>query len=209
MHLHANEDKSLAITSYDMDAGKSMIASNLSISLAQQGIKTVLIDGDVRRGVLHNSFLRNKSPGLADYLLHSGENTLSVQDIIQETHVDGLSLIPSGKNVTNPTELLASKKFRECKSTLSKQFDMIILDTPPIGLAADAVAVHDIFKRYILVVLAGKTNVVDLMKRVHEYKVLKDKVMGLVLNKAMVTRKHSYYRNSSYYYTLVDTTEPD
>lgn len=200
MGLHDLKDKSLVITSLDAGTGKSTMASNIAISVAQQSKKTILIDGDLKRGVLHKFFTKEQSPGLSDFLLSEDEITEhSVTALMKPTHVPNLSLITSGRNVTNSSELLTSDRFIHLKKELSENFEIIILDTPPLGAVTDAVVVNEIFSKYLIVVKAGVTNVVDMNRKVREYPALKQKVLGLVLNCAAVDKMLSYYKRSKYY----------
>ena len=200
MRLHGIVDKSLVVTSMEASVGKSIMSSNIAISVAHQNWKTVLIDGDLRRGILHNYFDVDQRPGLSDFIL-SKENVTeeSLNSLIRKTHVRDLYLITSGKYTNNSSDLLTSLKFIKTKKLLSKHFDMIILDTPPIGAVADPVVVNDFFSRYIVVVKAGKTNISDLKKKLNEFPAVKKKMLGLILNFATVDRIRSYYKNSKYY----------
>ena len=199
--LHESPDNSLAVTSLDIGAGKSTIAANIAITLAQNGTRTILVDGDMRRGVLHNSFVLPKSPGLSDFLVTredvSWEN---VQSVVQQTHVPNLLVISSGKNVANASELLMTQRFRTMKEELAGHFEMIIMDFPPLGAVTDAVVVHELFSRYLLVARAGATNIPDLNAKIEEFPPVKKKLLGVVLNEAIVDRKMSYYKHSHYQY---------
>ncbi|MBD3344369.1 MAG: polysaccharide biosynthesis tyrosine autokinase [Chitinivibrionales bacterium] len=199
--LHECEDKSVIFTSLDMEVGKSTLSSNVAITIAQQDLKTVLIDGDIRRGVLHNLFVLNKSMGLSDYLssdVSVNKETMAV--LFQKTHVPNLTVISSGQNVPNPSELLTSKRFRELKRLLSEHFDVIIFDSPPLGAVTDAVVMHELFSKYVIIAKAGETNIIDLNKKIDEFPVIKQKIIGIVLNQALVDRKIQYYKYSNYKY---------
>jgi capsular exopolysaccharide synthesis family protein len=200
MRLHGIVDKSLVVTSMEANVGKSTMSSNIAISIAHQNWKTVLIDGDLRRGMLHTYFDVDQRPGLSDFILSNEEVTEeSLNSLIRKTHVRDLYLITSGKYTTDSSDLLTSLKFIKAKKLLSKLFDMVILDTPPIGAVADPVVVNDFFSRYIVVVKAGKTNITDLKKKLKEFPAVKKKILGLILNFATIDRIRSYYKNSKYY----------
>ena len=194
-------DKSLIITSLEAHAGKSTIASNLAIAMAQHDLKTILIDGDLRMGMLSRFFDNTRqSPGLSDFLGSSEQLTReAVAPLIQPTPIPGLSIIASGRKSENAAELISSSRFRECRNLLSKMYDFIIFDSPPIGPAADALTVIDDFSYYLFVVRAGKTNTVDLKKKIEEYPQVKTKLLGLVLNFASIDSRLRYYKYSKYY----------
>ncbi len=198
--LYEFNDKSIVITSLDTNTGKSTIAANIAISIAQQHKKTVLIDGDLRRGVLYNAFGIKCSPGLSEFLYADRDITdNAIESLCHETKVPNLFLIPSGEHVSLSSELLTSERFLILKSILSKKFEIVILDTAPLGAVSDAVVVNEIFSRYIIIVRAGLTNVVDLKKKMKEYPILEKKILGFVLNFAAVDKIRSYYKRSKYY----------
>lgn len=201
LHMHDIPKKTIIISSYGMSEGKSLIGSNLAITMAQQQLKTVLIDGDIRRGVIHNSFVLNKKPGLSNFLFSEGSvNEDAARELIQSTHVPNLSIISSGANVPNPSELLSLPRFKELMECLKNLYDVIILDTPPLCVAADAAIAGVQFSACVLIVRAGKTNVIDFRKKLLEFPNLRKKVIGLVLNGAMLDRKLKEYRYSMYHY---------
>jgi capsular exopolysaccharide synthesis family protein len=201
LSLAETPQKRIAVTSLNMDEGKSLIAANLAITIAQQKVKTLLIDGDMRRGVIHNMFLLDKKPGLSTLLLDDklGDEN-AVRGCIQTTHVPNLHIIASGANIPNPSELLSSPRMADLFSFLSKEFGMIIFDTPPLGVAADAALVGELMSNFVVITKAGSTNLLDLRRKLAEYSIVRKKILGLVLNRAAVDRKLKYYKYSHYNY---------
>lgn len=201
LRMHDIEKKLIVVSSYGMSEGKSLISSNVSITMAQQQLRTVLIDGDIRRGVLHNSFVLNKKPGLANFLFSDEPVTIdSVKMLLQKTHVPNLSIISSGVNVPNPSELLSLPRFKDLLEILKELHDVIVFDTPPLGVAADAAIVSKMFNGSIVVVKAGHTNVISLRKKLQEYPSFKKNVIGTILNGALFDRKMREYKYSAYHY---------
>lgn len=201
LHMHDFAKKNIIINSYGMSEGKSLIGSNLAITMAQQQLKTLIIDGDIRRGVIHNSFVLNKKPGLSNFLFSEGSVTEdAINELIQSTHVPNLSIISSGANVPNPSELLSLSRFKDLMEVLQNKFDVIILDTPPLCVAADAAIAGVLFSAVVMVVRAGRTNVIDFRKKLQEFPNLRKKVIGLVLNGATLDRKMKEYQYSMYHY---------
>jgi tyrosine-protein kinase Etk/Wzc len=195
------EDKSIIITSLEKGEGKSTMAANIALSLSQQNQRILLIDGDLRRGTLHEFFGMEQSPGLSEFLSsREMQDTPVLGSLIRHTKIPNLYLITSGSPNTNSSELLSSPKFARIKEALSKKFDMIILDAPPLGAVADAVVVNHLFGGYLIIVSAGTTNIIDLNKKIAEFPVLGKKLIGFVLNRAMVDSKILYYKNSKYYH---------
>ena len=196
------EDKSVVITSLGKGEGKSTIAANLALSLCQQNQRVLLVDGDLRRGTMHELFGLAQSPGLSEFLSSREPNDAPIQGaLIRQTYIPNLYVITSGRPDANSSELLSSAKFAKIKEALSKKFDMIILDAPPLGAVADAVVVNHLFGGYLIIVNAGTTNIIDLNKKIAEFPVLGKKLVGFVLNRAMVDSRILYYKNSKYYIT--------
>jgi succinoglycan biosynthesis transport protein ExoP len=193
-------DKSVVITSLDAGAGKSTIAANIGIAIAQQNRKSIIIDGDLRLGTVHQFFKLEKSPGLSEFLaseLPITEECLA--PIIHQTEIPNLFIIPSGRYAATASELISSERFSKLKRLLSEKFEFVLCDSPPIGVAADAVSISSTFARYIIVIKAGKTNVVDLKKKIKEYPALNSQLLGVVLNCAASDSKLNYYKYSKYY----------
>lgn len=125
--------KVIQITSPNMGDGKTTLSSNLSVSIAQSGKQTILIDGDFRRPRLHKVFAVPSEKGFATVLM--GQCELS--EAIQPTVIPGLSLLPCGPIPPNPAELLTSPRFKELLDELREQYDYVIIDTPPLLVVTD------------------------------------------------------------------------
>ncbi len=193
--------KSIFITSLNPDEGKSLNAGNLAITFAQQKLPTILIDGDLRRGVLHNSFACKKKPGFSDFLYSNADITdENVRKIIQTTHIPNLFLISSGVPIPNPSELLGSPRAKELIEFLRHRFGFLIIDTPPIAVASDAIIVSRNVDGGLLVVRAGKSNIEHLKSKLEEYQDLREHIVGIVLNFAKEEIDHKKYRYSYYNY---------
>ena len=118
----------LAITSPSQGEGKSLISTNLAVAFAEMGRRTLLIDGDTRRGDAHRLVARSRSPGLTDYLRQRTSD-----DIIQTTEYERLHFIGSGTRGGSTPELLASSRMSAFLGTLKRAYDVIIVDTPPLA----------------------------------------------------------------------------
>ena len=108
--------------------GKSLISSNLGMSFAESGRRTLIIDGDIRRGQLHSTFGVHQTPGLLDYL--SGASSL--EEVLQETDYERLSIVTCGARRHRGPELLASPAMLQFLNAVRPQFDTIIVDSPPL-----------------------------------------------------------------------------
>lgn len=190
--------KTLLITSTLPQEGKTTTCLNLGITLAQQGNKTVVLDCDFRRPMLHTYFskyIKNKRHGLSDILL----GRLKLKEAIVKTPTtENLSFITSGTIPSNPAELLGSKKMQDTIERLKDDFEFIILDAPPALGVADARVLGKIVDGILVVVMANKTNRDAVLEVKDELERSGEKIIGFVLNGVDLT--HHYYRHRYYYY---------
>jgi succinoglycan biosynthesis transport protein ExoP len=192
---------SILVSSLNPSEGKSLNAANLAITIAQQKLPTILIDGDMRRGVIHNSFACNKKPGLADFLFSNAEvNLTNIAKVIQKTHVPNLFLISSGLQVPNPSEILGSPRMGQMIELLKSKFGMIILDTPPLIATSDAFVAAPLLDTILFVVRAGKTNVDVLNRKLKDFEQFRDKISGVILNGISERVNKSQYNYTYYNY---------
>jgi succinoglycan biosynthesis transport protein ExoP len=131
--LEGQGHKVIQITSPNMGDGKTTLATNLAVSIAQSGKRILLIDADFRRPRLHKMFNLDATTGLASVIAEGTD----VQDAIKPTPVPNLSLLPCGPRPSNPAELLTSKRFLDLLDVLREQFDIILVDTPPLLAVSD------------------------------------------------------------------------
>jgi len=169
--------------------------------MAQQKLRTLLIDGDMRKGVQHHSFVLEKKPGLSEILSSPDDlATIPINSMIQQTHIPNLSLLACGMPIPNPAECLNSQKFRDLTLILTEWFDVIILDTPPLSVSVDAAMLPDSFKHYIIVARVAKTNIAEIDKKIDEFPGLRKKILGIVLNGTPINKRMKNYRYSYYYH---------
>lgn len=114
--------------------GKSFVSGNLAAVIAQSGQKILVINGDLRKGITHSDFKASGQTGLSEYL--NGQS--SIQDVIQATPIDGLDCVARGKVPPNPSELLMHARFGELLEWAKKEYDLVLIDTPPILAVTDA-----------------------------------------------------------------------
>ncbi len=202
LNIITNEKtKAFILTSLNPGEGKSLIASNLAITFAQQKLSTLLIDCDLRRGVLHNSFNCKKYPGLTDILIRDREVDMRVvSKILQNTHIPNLSLLSSGKQIPNPSELLGSSRMESLYKKFKKKYKVIIFDTPPLEFIPDAFALNNFVHSIILLVKYGKTNLNRTGDLLSDFKIFKKDFKGVVVNAAPVINERKYHSYSYYNY---------
>lgn len=183
----------ITFTSFNIGAGKTFIARNLSMSLAYMKKRVVMVDLDIRKGTLSRHF-GHYHVGVTNYL---SDNTVKADDIIQ--HQEGFDLIPAGILAPNPAELLMDNRLDELMNELRTRYDYIIADNVPVGLIADATIANRIADLTIFVVRAGKLDRRQLpdIEKLYQEKKLKN--MALVLNGANPER-HGYGYSYGYGY---------
>jgi succinoglycan biosynthesis transport protein ExoP len=186
--------KSLVITSASLSEGKTVVAGNLAIAIAQSGQRVLLIDADMRRPTLHQLFSLNRDPGLSNLLV----GTVKASDVVQRSGIPNLWVMPSGLRPPNPPELLGSQRFKNMMAALSNHFDWILLDAPPIAPVTDAcvIANHDI--GVLFVVGAERTSRSVVRRALEQLGNVDARVIGGVLSRVDIERHRYYY--SKYYH---------
>ncbi len=196
--------KSVVITSAGPFEGKSTIASNFAIILAQVGSRVLIIDTDLRKPKIHKIFGLPNNIGLTNILAESlpwEEHIFSIEE------QPNLYVMTGGPIPPNPAEIVGSGKIKDMVSAIKEKFDYIILDTPPVGIVTDAAIVSTYSDGVILVVSSGNVEI-EAAQRAKELLLnVKANVLGTVLNK--VPAKGSGYYKYNYYYAggYYDDTE--
>jgi len=185
--------QSFVITSTAPGDGKSFTAANVAISMAQHKSNTLLIDADLRRGVLHNTYGVPKEPGLTNYLT----GMVSLQHIINDTLTPNLSLISCGSLLPNPSELLGSHQMRRFMDEARRKFDIIIFDSPPLNAATDAIVIGTRVDAVVLVIRAGITDRNVAKQKLEMFKNVPARLLGAILNGTTTEFGHDGY---SYYH---------
>jgi polysaccharide biosynthesis transport protein len=182
----------LTITSPESGDGKSFVSSNLALSFADQGYRTLVIDGDIRRGRMHRILGGTRTPGLTDYL----SGAISQEEVLQPTSFPSVYLIGSGTRMHNGPELLGSPAMSRLIVSLRSQFDVILIDSPPLGAGIDAYALGTLTRNLLLVMRTGATNRAFAEAKLAMLDRLPVRVLGAVLNATpndMLYRYHYAY----------------
>lgn len=188
----ANGLKVVMVASALASEGKSLTASNLALTFSESYQKSVLlIDADLRRPSLHEVFGLQPSPGLTDGLGASDERKLSLHHVSQT-----LTVLTAGVPTSDPMALLASERMRRLIDEARETFEWVIVDTPPLGILADANLLSDLADGAVLVVRAESTPY-DVVQRTAAL-LGRDRLLGVVLNRARQSPAKSY-QYSSYY----------
>ncbi|MEO7998382.1 MAG: polysaccharide biosynthesis tyrosine autokinase [Gemmatimonadaceae bacterium] len=183
----------LTITSPGPNDGKSLISSNLALSFSEAGARTLLIDGDIRRGELSKTFGTSSKPGLVEYL----DGTALIDEVLQPTASHpNLTIMPGGARRRRAPELLATPKLPQLIAQLSREYDVIIVDSPPLGAGFDAFALATATMNMAIVLRAGITDRKLAKAKLATVDQLPIRVIGTVLNSIKLAGAYQYY---SYY----------
>lgn len=187
----------IAITSATPNEGKSTVSFELAQSFAQAGKKTLLVDADLRKSVMRNRHKAGRIKyGLTNFLVGKRE----LEECICTTDVSNFYMIFSGPVPPNPSELLGGTLFQKMIEESLKMFDMIIIDTPPIGSVIDAAIVSKACDGIVVVLSAGEISYQFARSIKEQLDVANAKVLGAVLNKVDLTGKGYYGKYYGKYY---------
>jgi tyrosine-protein kinase Etk/Wzc len=177
------------VTSPGSGDGKSFMASNLALAFADAGHRTLLVDGDIRRGTLHRALGAQRKPGLLDYL--GGQATR--EDVIQKTRVEAVDFIGCGTRKMGGPELLASAAMSQLIIALRSQYNVIIIDSAPLGAGVDPLVLGSITGSLLLVLRTGVTDKELTNAKLGDLDRLPIRVLGAILNDVKPTGAYRYY----------------
>lgn len=189
----------IMVTGPAPEVGKSFISVNLATILAQSGKCVLLIDGDMRRGYMHQYFKdANNQQGLATYL--NGQND-DIDQLIQKSEVVNLDFVARGKSPSNPSELLSTETFAKFIEEVSQRYDHIIIDTPPVLAVTDSVIISQFSGVNLVVARYAKSQMKELELVVNRFDQVGVKVNGLILNDVQREVGSPYGYGYNYAYT--------
>jgi len=170
----------LVVTSPGAGEGKTTTAANLAVAFAQQGMRVLFIDCDLRRSRAHKVFGIPRSPGVAELVV----GLATIDEVSHPTAVPTLFVIPGGTSPPHPAELLGGTQMKAVLDRLAERYDLIILDTPPVLASADASVISAAADGVVLVVRAGATERAAALEAVQQLVGVGGRVVGCVLNDA-------------------------
>ena len=180
--------KTLLLTSTFPGEGKSWVSSNLAVTFAQAGKKVILIDADMRKGYTHKLFNQNNENGLSDILVGNIESSKAIKRIISAD----FDYISRGMVPPNPAELLMHRRFGELISWASANYDIVVLDTPPILAVTDAAVIGHYVGTTLLVARFEENTVKEIDFTIKRFENAGIAVKGCILN-GVVKKASSYY----------------
>ncbi len=205
--------KSFLITSSFVQEGKTANVVNLALSMAQAGDKVLLVEGDLRKPLVHKMFGLDKSPGMTDYVLGNYDwqevvNTITdlmlsefqVEEILKTPGLDNLHIVTAGTSPPNPSEILRSPRFRLFLTEVYEAYDYIFIDTPPVLPVADASEIGSLCDGVILVYKVGAIARGILYRAKMTLDNVQAKVVGVILNNVKPEVGPDYFKYHAHYY---------
>ena len=192
----AGKPLAVTFTSPDESEGKSTLVANLATGFGAVGRRTLVIDGDTRKGDLHRILNASRKPGLTDFLI--GDATLD--ETVQATKFPGVHLIGSGSRSQTSPELLGSRRLGDLVGELWKLYDVVLVDSPPLGAGADALILATLTGQLGLVLRTGQSNIGHARARLAALERLPVRILGVILNAFVQKRGQGYYA----YYEYID-----
>ena len=166
------------ISSASPGVGKSFVTSNMAVVLANAGKKVLLIDTDLRKGRIHKAFGLSNKAGLSEYLAQQD----TTQPTIHHGVIENLDVICRGKNVTHSSELLMGERFKHLLDTVKGQYDIVVIDTPPILAITDSAIIGKYVGTSLLIAYYGVNTVKDVELSLKRFKQNDIEITGVILN---------------------------
>jgi polysaccharide biosynthesis transport protein len=181
MQLATNADgaRTLVLTSSAPGEGKSLVAVNLAIACAQAGQRVLLIDGNLHHPRQHTLLNRPQQPGIADLLI---DEALQPSDLLVDTDVAGLRLLPAGTLPSTPGALLANGRLRHLLDSLRESADFLVIDSPSLHTSADVLLLAAVADECVVVAGAGRTRLTQLHATIAAIRSTPVQLLGVVLN---------------------------
>ncbi|MCG3118833.1 MAG: hypothetical protein ALAOOOJD_01108 [bacterium] len=192
--------KSILVTSSNAAEGKTLTAINMAQAFAQNGIKTLLVDCDLRRPMIHHILGLNQEPGLSDMLKN---HIVSIEKVvtswaIQAPENENLFVFPCGTLPPNPYELLAAQRMREVLAEFKRHYDLVIIDSPPLMAVTDSIALGGEVDGVCLVIKSGRTRQNVALRAKNLLENSQTNIIGTILN-GMDTEAVNGYDGSNHY----------
>jgi len=192
----ADEMRTISVTSTVPQEGKTLTATNLAVAMANEGMKVLLVDADIWRGRVHDVFEIPLSPGVGDVL----RGDARVADGVRETGVKGLFVLPRGESGPSPSLLRRKGSLREVFEDVGPEFDVVLVDGPPVLAAGSAPALAAVTDGVLLVVRAGRTDRESVEEALRELGSVRARLLGAILNdpEDLSQADHARYRYYEY-----------
>ena len=181
--------RSLVVTSTMPGEGKTVTCANFAIVNAHAGRRTIIVDGDLRKPMMHRVFQLSNQTGVTNVLIKQSD----LPSAIQHTKVENLDVLTSGPLPPNPAEVVGSNAMKELIRQLVESYDLVIVDSPPVLSVADARLLGQEVDGVLFVVSAQQVSRVALKKAKESLDLVGVRVIGTVLNKKKLSKSENYY----------------
>lgn len=181
--------RSMVVTSSMPGEGKTVTGANFAIVNAQAGRRTIIVDADLRKPMMHRVFQLSNQTGVTNVLIKQSE----LASAIQHTKVENLDVLTSGALPPNPAEVVGSKAMKELIKQLTEMYDLVIVDSPPVLSVADARLLGQEVNGVLFVVSAHQVSKVALKKAKESLDLVGVRIIGTILNKKKLTKSENYY----------------
>lgn len=188
--------KVIVVTSSGPGEGKSTTAANLAVTFSQMGSKVLLIDADLRKPRIHKIFGLQNQKGLTNFLAARDDYKNYIRNIL----LSDLNIITAGAIPPNPSELLSSKAMKQFVAQVRNDYDIVLIDAPPVGTVTDAAVISAIVDGTIIVAASGNVEEDSLVRTKELLSKVNANIIGVVLNKLDKNSKGNYYYYYYYYY---------
>ena len=182
------EIKSIVVTSASPKEGKSTVSGNLALSFAQNGKKVIIIDCDLRKPSIHRKFNISNLCGLSEVMI--GKETL---DNAIQKYKSNIHILPSGKIPPNPAEMINSTSMSNLLEELKEEYDIVIIDSPPLEAVTDGQILSTKVDGTILVLKAGESKIESVKEAKNLLNKVGANIIGLVINQVSKSKKNYYY----------------
>jgi len=190
-----NNLQNILVTSPTAGDGKTLTSINMALSFITSGKKTLLLDCDMRRPMIHRILNLNKEPGLSEVLI----NKVKLEDAVQKYADSGLNVISCGILPPNPSELFDTQRMRDLLNDLKNKYDILVLDAPPLIAVTDSLILSNEVDGVCLVIKSGKTRFDAALKARKLLENSKAKIIGSIINDVNFKNVYTYYKDYYYY----------
>jgi polysaccharide biosynthesis transport protein len=195
------QPKVVSFTSYDSGDGKTVTTSNVALAYALSGLRTIVVDGDMRKGDLHEVFRRPNIMGLSDVLASRSPLESILSQALLQSDYENLTILPAGRSNADPAALLAANRFKQLLDLLKRQFDVVVLDTVPTVGGSDAAFIGEASDGVVIVIHARRTTRTALRRTIENLRQASNvTIFGIAFNRVRlrITAGYSkpYYRRA-------------
>ena len=192
--IASNDFHTVVFTSCSSHEGKSTTAINMAVSLAKTGLKTLIIDADMRRPTIGRRLKITNTKGPSDVL----GGFCNIDEAMSKSVYDNLDVLGAGTIPPNPAELLASRKMEETLTELQSRYDMIIIDTPPVDIVIDSQLMNKMISGILFIVKENSTMHPDIKRSLKKIEMAEGKVIGFIKTSCEIKQKRGYGKGKSY-----------